>query len=134
MIKLTKTYTDYMDNERTEDFRFNLTKTELMQMQMSADGGLENKIQQIINSKDQNQIMEIFKEIVIKAYGVISDDGKRFQKNDEIRQAFIESPAYDMIFMELATDAEAATKFIKGVIPKDMDPDTNKAIPAPAGK
>lgn len=134
MLKLTRTYTDFDGNERTEDCYFNLTKSELLQMETMADGGLEKKIQKIINSKDQAQIMNIFKDILLKSFGIKSDDGKRFRKSDEIRAEFEESPLFDMIFMELATDAEAAEKFIKGIIPKDMNPDAPKAIPAPAGK
>lgn len=134
MLKLTRTYTDFDGNERTEDCYFNLTKSELLQMETMADGGLEKKIQKIINSKDQAQIMNIFKDILLKSFGIKSDDGKRFKKSDEIRAEFEESPLFDMIFMELATDAEAAEKFIKGIIPKDMNPDAPKAIPAPAGK
>lgn len=130
MLVLKETYTDWNGVERTEEVCFNLTKSELMQMEASEDGGLQKKIQSIIDSQDVNQIMTWFKEILLKSYGVISDDGKRFRKNDEIRAAFEESPIFDNLFMRLATDADAANKFINGIIPKDLVPNGPQAIPA----
>lgn len=130
MLVLKETYTDWNGVERTEEVCFNLTKSELMQMEASEDGGLQKKIQSIIDSQDVNQIMTWFKEILLKSYGVISDDGRRFCKNDEIRAAFEESPIFDNLFMRLATDADAANKFINGIIPKDLVPNGPQAIPA----
>jgi hypothetical protein len=120
MLKETIKYTDYEGNEREEDFYFNLNKAELMEMQLSTEGGLEKRIQKIISSQNGKEIIELFKAIILKAYGEKSDDGKRFIKNQEIRDSFEQSEAYSELFMKLATDADAATKFINGVIPKDV--------------
>ena len=120
MYKETIKYTDYENNDREEDFYFNLNKAELTEMQMSTEGGLEKRIQKIVSSQNGKEIMALFKEIILKAYGVKSDDGKRFIKNQEVRDEFEQSEAYSELFMKLVTDADAAQKFINGIIPKDI--------------
>ena len=120
MYKETIKYTDYDNNEREEDFYFNLNKAELTEMQMSTEGGLEKRIQKIVSSQNGKEIMALFKEIILKAYGVKSDDGKRFIKNQEVKDEFEQSEAYSELFMKLVTDADAAQKFINGIIPKDI--------------
>ena len=127
MTKKTVTYTDYNGTERTEDFYFNLTKAEVMEMEMSTNGGMAEMIKQIVASQDTAAIVKIFKDIVLKAYGVKSLDGKRFIKNDEIRDEFAQTEAYSNLFMELATDADAAAKFVNGIMPKEAT--EQKALP-----
>ena len=120
MLKRTITYTDYNGTERTEDFYFNLTKAELMEMEMSINGGLAEMIQHIVKAQDAPSIIKIFKDLVFKAYGEKSLDGKRFVKSEEISNAFAQTEAYSILFMELATDDEAAAAFINGIVPADM--------------
>ena len=117
MLKKTITYTDYNDVERTEDFYFNLTKAELLEMEMGAVGGLSGMIEKIVSAKDAPAIIKVFKELVLKAYGEKSADGKRFIKSKEISDAFAQTEAYSQLFMELATDADAASKFVNGIAP-----------------
>ena len=117
MLKKTITYTDYNDVERTEDFYFNLTKAELMEMEMGAVGGLSGMIEKIVSAKDAPAIIKVFKELVLKAYGEKSADGRRFIKSKEISDAFSQTEAYSQLFMELATDADAASKFVNGIAP-----------------
>lgn len=125
MIKKTIKYTDYNGVEREENFWFNLTKAELMEMEMSTTGGLAETIQKIVDTQDAPAIIKIFKELVLKAYGEKSADGKRFMKRDAngiaLSTYFAETEAYSTLFMELATDAEAAANFVKGIIPNDID-------------
>lgn len=133
MIKKTISYVDYDGNNRTEDFYFNLTKAEVMEMEMMTDGGLQKMIEKIIQTSDTKKIIEIFKSIILKSYGEKSPDGRRFIKNDELRDAFSQTEAYSNLFMELATDADKATEFVNGVIPQ-MDapvtpPNNNNIIP-----
>ena len=117
MLKKTITYTDYNGSERTEDFYFNLSKAEVMEMEMSTTGGLAETITKIVAAQDSPAIIKIFKELVLKAYGEKSPDGKRFIKSDEIATAFSQTEAYSNLFMELATDAEAAAAFVNGITP-----------------
>lgn len=119
MLKKTVTYTDYNGNERTEDHYFNLNKAELMELEMSVDGGLTTMIKRISSALDGPSIMKVFKDILMKSYGVKSDDGRRFIKSEEISTAFSQTEAYSIIFMELITDADASAKFIEGIIPPD---------------
>lgn len=120
MITKTITYTDYNGEENTEKFLFNLTKAELMEMQVSKKGGMDKFIERIIEEKDAKNLVGYFKEIILLSYGIKSDDGKRFIKNDEVRDEFVQSPAYSELFMELATNADKAAEFINGVIPQSM--------------
>lgn len=120
MLKETRTYTDYDGVERTEDFYFNLSKAELLEMQASETGGLDKYIERITKEQDMKKIIAFFKELVLLAYGKKSDDGKRFIKSDEISKEFSETEAYSDLFMELATDADKAAKFVNGLIPKGL--------------
>lgn len=118
MLKKTLTYTDYDNNERTEDFYFNLTKAELTEMELSTSGGLESRIRKIIATQDIPEVVAIFKELILKSYGEKSPDGKRFIKSKEIAEAFSQTEAYSDLFMKLATDADAAADFVNGITPK----------------
>ena len=129
MLKKTVTYTDYNGSERTEDFYFNLTKAEIMEMELSTSGGLAEMIQRIVKAQDAPAIIKIFKELVLKAYGEKSPDGKRFIKSEEISTAFSQTEAYSQIFMELATDADAAAAFVNGIIPNTTNPVASNVTP-----
>ena len=120
MIKKTITYTDYDGNNRTEDFYFNLSKPELMEMDFSATGGMEKMIKRIVDAQDTKRIIEVFKDIILKSYGEKSADGKRFIKSKELSEGFSQTEAYSELFMELATNDKAAADFINGVIPKSL--------------
>ena len=128
MLKKTITYTDYNGVERTEDFYFNLTKAELMEMEIGTTGGMADMIKRIIDAKDAPAIIKIFKELVLKAYGEKSADGKRFVKSEEISNGFAQTEAYSQLFMELATDADAAAAFVNGIIPHIPGAPTTPAI------
>lgn len=130
MLKKTIKYTDYNGVERNEDFYFNLSKAEIMEMELSTVGGLTEMINKIVAAQDAPAIIKLFKELVLKAYGEKSADGKRFIKNPEIAEAFSQTEAYSILFMELATDADAASKFVNGIVPADIQPkNAPNAIP-----
>ena len=120
MIKKTITYTDYNNVERTESFYFNLSKAEIMEMEMGTDGGMAETLKKIVDAKDAPAIIRVFKDLVLKAYGVKSDDGRRFIKSKELSDSFAQTEAYSQIFIELATDADAAAKFVNGIVPSDL--------------
>lgn len=125
MLKKTITYKDYNGVERTEDFMFNLTKAEILEMQLTKDGGMDAAIKKIVDAKDAPEIMKVFKELILKSYGVISDDGRRFIKSKEISDGFAQTEAFSMLYIELATDTDAAAAFVNGIVPAA---DTKPAI------
>lgn len=131
MLKKTFTYTDFNGVERTEDHYFNLSKAELMEMELSTTGGLAEMINKIVAAQDAPAIVKMFKELVLKAYGQKSADGRRFIKSQELSDEFSQTEAYSQLFMELATDADAAAQFVNGIVPAM---DNKSSIPAPANK
>lgn len=125
MLSKTIKYKDYNGVEREEKFLFNLSKAELMEMEMGTTGGLTQMIQEIIASQDGARIVKTFKELILKAYGEKSADGKKFVKvNDAgvpLSIGFSQTEAYSELFMELATDSDAAANFVAGIMPGDID-------------
>lgn len=122
MLKKTIEYVDYNGNERKEDFYFNLTQAEAMELELSTSGGLTESVRRIVAAQDGPAIFKIFKELILTAYGEKSPDGKRFIKSPELSQAFVQTEAYSKFFMELATDADAAAAFVNGITPKTTEP------------
>ena len=120
MYKITETYTDYDDNQRTEDFYFNYSEAELTDLKFSVSGGLAGMIDKIIKTNDMPKLVELFRELIQKAYGEKSNDGRRFMKSPELTKEFTETVAYSQIYMRLATDSKAAQEFINKVVPKSM--------------
>lgn len=127
MLKKTITYTDYDGLERTEEFRFNLTKAELVDMELTTAGTFSETMKRIIAEKDIIRIAKLFKELLLKSYGVKSDDGKRFVKSQELSEAFSQTEAYSDLYIELLSNPEEAAKFFAEVAPKV---DEVSAVPA----
>ena len=121
MLKKTITYVDYNGNERVEDFYFNLTKAEATEMELSVEGGLTKKLEDIVNSQNNREIIALFKEIILKAYGEKSQDGKRFIKSEELSEAFSQTEAFSELFMELALDGKASADFVNGILPANIN-------------
>jgi hypothetical protein len=118
LIKKTITYTDFNGQQQTEDFYFNLTKAELAEMELSGEGNsLKASLERIVASNDGAKIVSEFKKILEKSYGVRSADGKRFMKSPQAWEEFASSEAYSVLFMELATDANASAEFINALVP-----------------
>jgi hypothetical protein len=120
MLKERIKYIDYNDIEREEDFYFNLTSAEVTEMELSTTGGLVEKINKIVQAQDGAEIIKLFKELIFKAYGEKSPDGRRFVKSEELSKAFSETPAYSILYMRLSTSADEAGKFINGIVPKEL--------------
>lgn len=125
MIKKTITYQDYNGIERSEDFYFNFTETEVLELEMGIAGGLSELLTKIINSKDQQALLVYFKEIILKAYGEKDADGKHFTKFDKdghrLADRFAQTEAFSKLYMELAFDADKAAEWVNGVIPKNIN-------------
>lgn len=123
---LTKTikFTDYNGQKREEEFHFNLNKAELMEMHLGTSGGLDQIVRRIIAAQDNAALVKIFKDLILKAYGEKSLDGKYFLKEDEngrpLSKMFEQTDAYSVLFMELSTDADKAVEFITQVMPEDL--------------
>jgi hypothetical protein len=121
MLPKTITYTDYNGVERTETFYFNLSKSELTRWAMSVEGGLHERLQRIIDAKDNVAVMREFDNIIARSYGVKSDDGRRFMKSEKITEEFMQTPAYDQLYMDLITGGtDVMSAFINGIVPMDL--------------
>lgn len=118
MFIKTINYTDYNGNTRTEDHYFNLTEAEALELEMSTNGGFSERIKRIIAAQDTATLVTIFKDLIKLSYGRKSLDGRKFEKSEEIFNEFKDTQAYSILFMELATDAKAATEFVNGIAPK----------------
>jgi hypothetical protein len=118
MLKKTITYTDYNGVVRTEDHYFNLSKAEIVDMENATPGGYSAMLQGIVDAKDQPALIKHFKELVLKAYGIKSPDGRRFIKSQAIREEFEQTEAFVELYMELVTNDKAAAEFTNGIIPK----------------
>lgn len=120
MLKKEIAYTDYNGVERKETFYFNLSKAEITEMELTTVGGFAEMIQKIVDAQDAPSIIKTFKDLVLNSYGEKSPDGKRFIKTKELRDSFEQTEAYSTLFMELATNADAASEFVNGIIPADL--------------
>lgn len=120
MYKKTMTYEDYNGVTRTEDFYFNLSKAELLELELSTEGGYEQLLSKIIKTKDQVKLIKIFKDLILMTYGEKSPDGRKFVKNEELRQDFMQTEAYSDLFMLLASDDKEAAAFVNGIIPQSL--------------
>lgn len=120
MLKRDIKYTDFNGDEQTDTFYFNLTRAEIVELEYVEKGGLDEFIRTIVKTEDHKALIKLFKQIVLMAYGQKSDDGKRFIKNDQLREDFEQSAAFDELFIQLATNETTMSTFIQGILPKDM--------------
>lgn len=128
MLKKTMTTVDFGGTERTEDYYFNLTKAEIMEMQLCTDGGFVETVKKIVEAKNQLELTHLFKKIICASYGVLSPDGRKFVKNQQVLDDFMATQAYSDLYIELLSgDGKAAEDFVNGILPKDL---TNEAAKA----
>lgn len=120
MLTREANYTDYNGVNRKEILYFNLEPSELMEMELGTTGGLTQMINRVIAAQDNATLVRIFKELILKAYGEKSDDGRRLVKSEAISTAFSQTRAYSDLFMELVTDAEKAAAFVNGIVPEEI--------------
>lgn len=121
MYKKKITYTDYNGNERTEEFYFNLSKSEMIMLESTTPGGYASMLQRIIDSKDNTALMKAFTDLIRRSYGIKSEDGKHFIKNEQVVEDFLNSAAFDQMFLEFFTSDTAASDFAKGIMPSDLN-------------
>lgn len=120
MLKKTITYIDYDGMERTEDFWFNLSKTELTKLDAELPGGVLGVLRKIIDKKDRKALVDFIETLILRSYGEKTLDGKRFVKTPDMAEEFMQTPAYDELFMSILSDTDSQTSFINGVIPQSM--------------
>lgn len=120
MLKKTIKYTDFNGEQREEDFYFNLTQAELIDMDLSEAGGLQEMLRRIVNLRDTSKIITLFKEIILKSVGVKSPDGRKFIKNQEIRDDFAQTQAFSDLYLELISNVDSAIQFVTGIVPADL--------------
>ena len=120
MYKRTMTYTDFNGVTRKEDFYFHFSEAEIAEMELTMPGGMSNLLNRIVDAKEEHELVKIFKDLILKSYGEKSPDGKRFMKSEEISKAFSQTQAYSDLFMELATDSNAASAFVNAIIPDNI--------------
>lgn len=120
MLKRSIIYENFDGETETEVFYFNLSKPELIEMEVEHAQGMAKMLQKIIDTKDNRELIKTFKELILLAYGVKSDDGKRFIKSDQLREEFSQTEAYNVLFIELASSDDAAVIFLDGILPRDM--------------
>jgi hypothetical protein len=126
LLKKSITYEDFNGETVTEDHYFHLSKADLVELEVSHQGGLQAWITRIIETEDAKALIDEFKKLILSSYGKKTDDGRRFIKNQGMREGFESSPAYEELFMELVTDAEAAAEFVNGIVPKGLESDMKK--------
>jgi hypothetical protein len=125
MLKELISYKDFDGNERQEYHYFNFTESEIQEMDLRTPGGLKARLDKIVREQDSNQLVTYFKGLILDAYGVKSDDGRRFIKSKELSEAFSQTGAYNKLFMQLTTDTNAAIRFVNGIIPDVKKPEDN---------
>lgn len=120
MIKKQITFTDLLGEQRTEDFYFHITKAELMDMELESGGSFSERVQKLVDAKDYTELVKLFKDFIIKAYGERTSDGRGFIKKPELTEAFVASEAFSELYLELASNTDAGAEFIKGIVPADV--------------
>lgn len=127
MLMKTIKFEDWDGVEREETFYFNLSEAELMELELGTTGGFTKMMKTIVNKKDVPKLMATFKELILKSYGEKSLDGRRFIKSKELSEEFMQTPAYDSLFIELITNAKTASDFVNGIVPKKLSEKANSA-------
>lgn len=126
MYKTTIEYTNYNGENVKEDCYFNFSKADLLEMQWSNDEGLDKVLERIVKEKRPSVLMPLFKEMILKSYGIKSEDGRRFIKSDELSEEFSQTPAFSELLVRLCTDAEFSANFVNNIIPKNMEDETKE--------
>lgn len=117
------TYTDFSGETRTEEFLFNMSKADVVQWQYSVKGGIDALFKKVTNENDQVSLVNLVKDLIHRAYGEKSLDGKKFEKRRngvDLADDFEQTAAYDVLFMELISNAESAAAFVNGIMPAEL--------------
>lgn len=127
MICKTINYTDFNGNQRTEEFYFNLTDQEITELELTTEGGFRKMIDRIVAAKSQTELVMLFKDLIMKAYGKKGLDGRTFDKSPEVKKEFASTQAFSDIYMELVTNTDKAVEFFNGVVDRPSKPNLEVA-------
>lgn len=133
MLRKEVEYKDFDGNDRKDVLWFHLNEVEITEMDIETSGGLVKYMESIIDTKDVNRLITIFKDLLIRSYGERSMDGKHFYKDDKIRNEFVSSAAYPVLYMEMVSDANKAVEFINGIVPSNIREQMAKIENTPEG-
>ncbi len=129
MLKRDITYKNpFTDDEVTESFYFNLTPRELTTLEASFVGGIAAFFEKLQRTESHKEALDFFQDLVLDAYGARSEDGRRFIKNKDVRDEFIEIGAWDALWYDLVTNQETILAFFLGVLPQDMREEIAKTL------
>ena len=126
-------YTDFDGNVREEELRFNLTQAELLEWELTTEGGMQKLLETIVAEKDKVKLAEMFRTIILKAYGVKSADGKRFAKiidGHRVSEDFVQTQAYSDFMMSLFTDPQKQIDFVNAIVPQVQKNESSLVPPA----
>lgn len=119
-----------LDGNKVEDlFEFSLNSAEVAEMEVSIKGGLKNYLEKVIREDNQAEILKAFKDILTKSIGRRSDNGKMFLKTEDIRNEFLYSGAYEVMFFRMISDANYAANFVNEAFPHDLVEKMNAGKP-----
>lgn len=130
MYKKTIKFTDYNGTEREEDFFFNLNESETIKWEYSYPGGFSAMMVRITQAQDIKEIIDVFEELIRQSYGEKSPDGREFVKSPKLVERFMQTEAYNKMFMELCSDSKAAADFFNNVLPESIRSEAAKEAAA----
>ena len=120
MLKMDVKYEDFNGVQRNEEFYFNMSKSEMLRLQLrhsklvdekTIQGGFTEFLEAVRERGSGQEMGEVVEDLILSAYGKKSDDGRSFMKSPEDRQAFSQTAAYDSLFIQLLTDQKAMETF-----------------------
>ncbi|MDU4888138.1 MAG: hypothetical protein E6X42_06200 [Streptococcus parasanguinis] len=117
MLKQKVKYEDFDGNIQDETLYFNLSRMELVALQgRYGKEDMAKYIEKLIEDKNLEKMYELLNDIVLTAYGVRSEDGKRFIKNEQIREEFVQSLAYEALIEDFHDETRKVLEnFVTGI-------------------
>lgn len=126
MITKHLVYEDFNGQMKEEDAYFNLSRTEASILSAKKIDGLSyaEHLQKLVDDEDLEGMLRTFKEIAVMAYGIKSEDGRRFVKDGSngeeygAGKEFAQTQAFDTLFTEILDEENGLVNFITGILPQ----------------
>lgn len=124
MYRVTIKYEDFNNEVVQEELLFHMSTKDWVKADADKKefGGYEAYLtKQIGGPQDEVEparVLETLEDIIRRAYGERSEDGKKFVKNPDKTDAFLESLVYDAFLDELLYTEGFSTAFVQALIPK----------------